>query len=94
MNGFQWGLSKVDQSFMMDLLGQSKFKATLLSVRGQIWLVTGATLGFLLGTVIDWVGYREGFLWYAVAFLILLVPMYVYIHVRHRDVNEKLLSVK
>lgn len=81
-NGFQWGLSKVDQSFLIEIIRDSKFKATLLSTRSQIDSLVVAVAGFGLGYLIETTSFSVGYLTLAGVFAILLLPLYLYI--RHR----------
>ncbi len=84
-NAFQWGLSEVSNSFLVEIIRDSKFKATLLSVRSQIYAMVAALSGLGLGYLIDATSYRLGYLGLAITFIILLVPLYLYIRHRRRD---------
>jgi len=79
INAFQWGLSKVTNSYMMDIISSSKFKATLLSTRTQIENVVGAVASFGIGLAIEKLSYQSGFLYLGFAFLIILIPLYLHI---------------
>ncbi|HBD04911.1 TPA: hypothetical protein DCZ32_00445, partial [Candidatus Uhrbacteria bacterium] len=62
-NAFRWGLSRVDNSYMMDIIRTSKFKATLISTQAQIEHVVAAVTSFGMGFVIERVSYQYGFLY-------------------------------
>jgi MFS family permease len=79
INAFQWGLDKVDDSFLLDIIKASKFKATLLSIWSQIKEMATAVFAFGIGFVVDKTSYQYGFLAALAAFLIILLPLYNYI---------------
>lgn len=93
INAFQWGLSKVDNSYMMDIISSSKFKATLLSTHAQIEHIVGAIASFGIGFAIERLSYQSGFLYLGLAFLIVLIPLYLYIlKQRKAGVYDKLIE--
>jgi len=79
INAFQWGLSKVDNSYMMDIISPSKFKATLLSTHVQIEHIVAAVASFGVGFVIERVSYQSGFLYLGIGFFVILMLLYLYI---------------
>ncbi|MBI2310625.1 MFS transporter [Candidatus Collierbacteria bacterium] len=93
INAFQWGLSKVDNSYMMDIISPSKFKATLLSTHAQIENVVAAVASFGVGFAIERISYQYGFLYLGIAFLGVLIPLYLYIaKQRNAGVYAKLIE--
>lgn len=79
INAFQWGLSRVDNSYMMDIISPSKFKATLLSTRSQIGHIAGGVSSFGIGFAVERFSYQSGFLYLGIIFLAVLIPLYLYI---------------
>ena len=79
INAFQWGLSKVDNSYMMDIISPSKFKATLLSTHAQIEHVVAAVASFGVGFAIERISYQSGFLYLGIGFFVILMLLYLYI---------------
>ena len=80
INAFKWGMSQVHKGFILEIIGDSKFKATLLSIQPQISSILWGVLGFALGYLIEKFSYQFGFMWAAVAFVVIAVPFYWYIH--------------
>ncbi|MDP2676340.1 MAG: MFS transporter [bacterium] len=79
INAFQWGLSKVDNSYLMEIISPSKFKATLLSIQAQTKNIVAAIASFGIGFAINRFSYQYGFLYLGIAFLVILIPLYIYI---------------
>ena len=86
INAFQWGLSKVDNSYLINIISASKFKATLLSAGSQIDHIVGAAASFGLGFMIERLSYQYGFLYLGIALLAALLPLYLYIIKKHRRI--------
>lgn len=84
-NAFNWGLSRIDEGYQMDIIKESKFKATLLSVGSQMELLIGAVGSFGLGFAIERVSYQYGFLYLGIVFLTLLLPVYILIVRRYKN---------
>lgn len=84
MNAFQWGLSKIDEGYQLDIIRSSKFKATLLSTGSQIDQTVSAVSGLSIGFVIERMSYQYGFLYSGIIFLIILLPLYLYIARRYK----------
>lgn len=84
INAFHWGLSTVNSSYLLDLIRDSKFKATLLSTRAQISNLVGALLGGLMGFAIEKYSYTSGFLLTGVLLVVTLVPLYLHIIRKHK----------
>jgi MFS family permease len=79
INGLQWGLSQIDTGFQLEVIKQSKFKATLLSVNAQIGQGTSAVFAFGTGVLIERTSYQYGFLAIGVISFLILFPLYLYI---------------
>lgn len=79
LNAFQWGLSKVDEGFHLEVIRKSKFKATLLSITAQINDTVAAFVGFSLGFLIEHFSYQSGFFIASITFFVVLFPLYLYI---------------
>lgn len=79
INAFQWGLSKIDEGYQLDIIKSSKFKATLLSTGSQIDQAVSAVSSFGVGFIIERVSYQYGFLYSGIIFLVILFPLYLYI---------------
>jgi len=73
INAFQWGLGNIGYS--VEATGKSKFKATLLSVKSQIQMIVGGGAAFLLGYLIEVIGYSKSFIVLALVLVCLLTPL-------------------
>lgn len=87
INAFQWGLSRVGNSYLIDIIKTSKFKATLLSTHSQIKLVIAAAASFGVGFAAERLSYQFGFLYLGLIFAAILLPLYLYIINKHQSVN-------
>lgn len=86
INSFQWGLSTVNSTYLLEIIKTSNFKATLLSTKAQIERVIAGIIGISLGFAIESLTYQYGFLFLALSFVVLTVPLYFYISTKHRDI--------
>ncbi len=84
INAFQWGLTKIDGGYHLDIIKSSKFKATLLSTAAQIEQIIAAIFGFGIGFMIEHISYQAGFFYFGLIFLIILAPLYFYISHRYK----------
>ena len=78
-NGFQWGLGQVSRHFTLEIIGDSKFKATHFSISGQINQSITAVGLILMGHMINIFSYQTAFLLFAVVLLVLGMSLYFYI---------------
>lgn len=78
-NGFQWGLAQVSRHFSLEIIGDSKFKATHFSISGQINQAITAVGMILMGHMIDIFSYQTAFLLFAIVLLVLGMSLYFYI---------------
>jgi len=78
-NALKYGLSQVSNGYKLDILRDHKFKATLLSTGHQLEniLVMGTVV--LIGASIERIGYQPTFLAVAIAFILILVPLHLWI---------------
>lgn len=84
INAFEWGLSKVNNSYLLDIIRTSKFKATLLSTEAQIQNIMAALIGFGLGYAIEQISYKYAFVILGATFLLVTIPLMFYI-LKKRD---------
>ena len=76
-SGFHWGISKIDEGYQLKVIRESKFKATMLSIRAQIESALTAGIGFLMGWIIVRTSYDTGFLYIAVIAGIILTALHI-----------------
>ncbi len=76
-SGLHWGLSKVDEGYQLQVIGTSKFKATLLSTGAQIESLMTAMLGFFLGWLIQKYSYGLGFLYISLVVGLVLTILHI-----------------
>jgi MFS family permease len=79
LNAFQWGMSKVEEGYLLDMVRNSNFKATLLSLKALIGELATAVIGFGMGVLVQWYGFQIGFGALGVCFVVLLVTLQLYI---------------
>lgn len=84
INAFQWGLSKIDEGYQLDIIKSSKFKATLLSTGSQINQAVAAVSSFGIGFMIERLSYQYGFLYSGIIFFVILFTLYLYIARRYK----------
>ncbi len=87
INSAKHGLNTVHNSYLLDVIKDSKFKATLLSVRSQIDKIIGAIVGLGIGVAVDLWSYQTAFLLTAIFLLILLGPLYLFILRSKKDLT-------
>lgn len=78
-NGFQWGLGQVSRHFTLEIIGDSKFKATHFSISGQINQAITALGMILMGHMINLFSYQTTFLLFGITLLVLGMTLYTYI---------------
>lgn len=94
INAFQWGLSRADNSYLIDIIRTSKFKATLLSIHSQINQVIAAIASFGVGFAIERFSYQQGFLYLGITFVAVLLPLYLYIINKHKKINVSVDAIR
>lgn len=77
--GLQHSLITINGGFMMDILKNEKFKATLLSVPAQIQKIVTAIISLGIGVAIEYTSYKFGFFVAGIIFCIILIPIYLHI---------------
>jgi MFS family permease len=78
LNGLQWGLSRIQEGYHLEIISTSKFKATLLSIRAQFDEMSITVWALFLGSIIEQTSYRLGFVCLSVAFIAVMFPLYLY----------------
>ena len=84
-NALRYGLSQVDTGYQLDIVRNHRFKATLLSAGNQIQNVLSMCAVALIGLAIEYFGYQYSFLLFAIAFLVIQIPLHFFI-TRNRPV--------
>lgn len=79
INIFSFGFGTLNNSYMLDIVGKSKFKATLISMRAQTNVLVIGIGSYLFGLSADKLGYENSFLILAVTLLVVLLPLYLYV---------------
>jgi len=88
MNGFFLGLSQAGSHFTLEIIGHSKFKATLLSIRGQINQAVSAASVIGVGYLISIYSYQNAFIILAIVFC--LVSTLLYLNIIYKTKSLKL----
>lgn len=83
-NGLRWGMSQVDLAYQLDIIRDHPFKATLLSTSNQLQNIFTMGSVAAVGIAIEYLGYQHSFLMIAVAYLLILVPLHLWIY-RNRN---------
>ena len=83
-NGFKWGLSQVNTGYLLDIIKDSKYKATLLSTGSQLNNLFSMATAILFGISIERFGYQYSYLILALILLVVLVPFYFYAYAKKR----------
>lgn len=78
-NALQWGTSQVDTGYLLDIIRENKFKATLLSISNQLENFFSMFVVVIMGGAIGIFGYQHSFLVLAGVFFIILVPLHLWI---------------
>ena len=79
INAFQWGLGQVRNGFILEIIKKNQFKATLLSTKSQLATLIGGMTSLGLGLIIENTSYQTAYLYLAIVFLAILIPLYLYI---------------
>lgn len=78
-NGLQYGMSQIDTGYLLDIIRDSKFKATLLSTSNQLENILSMVVVGITGYAITQFGYQHSFLVLSIIFLTILIPLHLYI---------------
>lgn len=79
INGLQYGMSQIDTGYLLDIIRDSKFKATLISTSNQLENILSMVVVGTMGYAITQLGYQHSFLILSGIFFLILVPFYLYI---------------
>ncbi|MCA9359042.1 MFS transporter [Candidatus Kaiserbacteria bacterium] len=79
MNAFTWGLSGIHNGFVMEVIGSSKFKATLLSIEEQAKTLLAGLSALLIGFWVEETSYQIAFFLIGILLILVLAPQYIYI---------------
>lgn len=78
-NALYWGSLQIRDGFLLDIIHKNNFKATLLSVVGQLYSFFAAFAGLGVGFAIELFSYQTAFLILGLLFPILLLLPYIFI---------------
>lgn len=78
INAFKFGLSHVSNSYLIDIIHGSRFKATLLSVTAQMDSLVAGAAGFLFGVGVTYFSYTTSFMLTGLSMLLSLSLLYFY----------------
>lgn len=78
INAFQWGFTQLSTGYFIEILRDSGFKATLLSIKSQINNIFTAIVSFSFGYGVQVLGYQPAFGILLVLLLLVLIPLYFY----------------
>lgn len=73
---FNWSTNQAEKHYLLDIIGPSQFKATLLSVRMLFYALIRAAGVFLLGLWIVIDQYNEAFILLTLLFVVIAIPFY------------------
>ncbi len=79
LNAFQWGMSKVEEGYLLDMVRTSNFKATLLSLKALIGELATAVIGFSIGILVQYYGFQVGFGALGISVILVLMILHIYI---------------
>ncbi len=82
------GSDVLDNSFMLDAIKDSKFKATLLSIKSQTATLVVGVGSFLFGISVSRFGYRDSFIILFGLTMLMLVPQYLYVILGRRTAQK------
>jgi MFS family permease len=79
LNAFQWGMSKIEEGYLLDIVKTSNFKATLLSLKALIGELVTAVTGFGFGILVVKYGFHAAYSILGVSLILILILLHVYI---------------
>jgi hypothetical protein len=83
-NGLQYGLGQIDTGYLLDIIRDSRFKATLLSTSNQIESLLSMVVVVSMGYAIEVFGYQHSFAVLAGLFFLVVAPLHLWIY-RNRN---------
>ncbi len=84
-NAFQWGMSKVEEGYLLDIVATSNFKATLLSLKALIGELCTGLAGLSMGALVGLYGFKTGYLILGLVSISALILLHVYIEKTRRS---------
>jgi hypothetical protein len=81
-NGLRWGLTELEDSYLLPLIKESRNKATILSVGAQADKLFGGIVSPLIGWLIYTFSYQMGMLYFAILLAGISIPMYLIIFLK------------
>lgn len=84
-NGLKWGLTEIEDSYFIHLIDKSSFKATILSIGSQLQQIIGGIAGLFVGFLLANLGYKNGFLAFAISFGIIMLLSYIVVFVKESE---------
>lgn len=76
-SAFHWGLNKIDEGYQLKIMGNTKFKATLLSVAAQIESLLQAVFAVALGWIIQQYSYGMSYMSISIFCFVILTLLYI-----------------
>lgn len=84
---FNWSTTQAEKQYLLEIIGNSSFKATLLSVKSLFYALIRASGVFLLSLWIGIDAYNEAFVTLLIVFVAIALPFYGYLILSHRHTN-------
>jgi len=78
-NGIKWGLTELEDSYLLPLIKESRNKATLLSVGAQMEQLIGGLVSPLIGWFIFTYSYQQGMLSFALLLMVITIPLFFFV---------------
>ncbi|MFT7645181.1 MAG: hypothetical protein ACI9BF_000855 [Candidatus Paceibacteria bacterium] len=88
LNAFTWGLNGIHNGFVIEVISDSKFKATLLSVGGQMGTLFSGTSAVVAGFLVEETTYQITFFSIGIFLILTLVPQYLFIKKHVKETSE------
>ncbi len=86
-NGLRWGLTEIEDAYLLPIIKDSNNKATLLSMGAQSEQLMGGLFAPLIGWIIFTVSYQTGMLYFAILLFTLTAPLYYFIFLKKQNPN-------
>ena len=81
-NGVKWGLTELEDSYLLPLIRESNNKAMLLSVGAQLEQLFGGIISPVIGWMIFTYSYQNGMLYFDIMLMVVTVPLYYLIFIK------------
>ncbi len=79
ISAFNWSFKETQQHYILEIIGQSNFKATLLSLKALISTLVTGVIAYFVGLLAAKNNYSQAFMTLAVITGVLLIGIYIYI---------------